>query len=154
MTNIKQLVFSDFRGLPALTMNKHDHPRLNKVTSILASLGIALVSVACVGCLKPTPAKIAGGYTRKDGPLVENIVLHTNGTFDQTVHYSGGENYQVNDKWSNDGHQVQFMRLYITRDIESSKVLSPPELRQRVNFMWEKGVLAKNPDQGYVLRLK
>jgi hypothetical protein len=113
-----------------------------------------MIAIASAGCSKPTPAKIAGTYTRTDGPLVETIVLNTNGTFDQTIVHSGGQNFNVSDRWTNDHHQVQFTRLYITRDVESSKVLSPPELRYGVNFIWEKGVLAKNPEQGYLLRLK
>lgn len=115
---------------------------------------LAIIILGAVGCSKPTPTNIAGAYARSDGPLVETIVLNTNGTFDQTVAYSDGQSFKVSDRWTNDFRQVQFTRLYVTRDVELSKVLSPPELRYGVNFMWENGVLAKNPEQGYILRLK
>lgn len=115
---------------------------------------VVMITIFTAGCGKPTPAKIAGTYVRTDGPLVETIVLNTNGTFDQTVAYSDGQLLKVSSRWTNDHRQVQFTRLYVTRDVESSKVLSPAELRYGVNFMWEQGVLARNPKQGYLLRLK
>lgn len=113
-----------------------------------------MIAMAIAGCSEPTPSMIAGTYTRTEGPLVETIVLNTDGTFYQTVVYSGAQNFKVSDRWTNNYHRVQFTRLYVTRDIESSKVLSPPDLRYYVNFVWGKGVLAKNPEQGYLLRLK
>ena len=113
---------------------------------------IAVLGVG--GCGQPTATMIAGAYARADGPLVETIVLNTNGMFDQTVTYSDGQSFKVSDRWTNRYHQVKFTRLYITRDVEASKVLSPPELLYYVNFVWEEGVLAHTPEQGYLLRRK
>ena len=113
-------------------------------------IGIAVLSV--VGCDKPNSTTIAGAYARTDGPLTESILVNTDGTFDQTVTYSHGQVFTASGTWSNVHRQVRFTRLYITRDIEAAQVLSSPELRYGVNFTWANGVLAKHPEQGYLLR--
>jgi hypothetical protein len=113
---------------------------------------VALLIIVAAGCGKPTPSMMGGVYSRTDASLVESITLNKNGTFDQTVTYSDGQRFKVSDQWISEYRKLQFKRLYITRDVESSKILSPPELRYGVNFVWERGVLVKDLDQGYLLR--
>jgi len=112
----------------------------------LALFGI-LPAFALVCCDVPTREHLVGTYTRFDGPLVETVALESDGTFRQTVVYSDGQRFEVDDHWRLEHRQVQFARLYITRDLESSRVLYPPQMRHLVNVVWDEGFLVKESTQ-------
>ena len=114
----------------------------------LATGGILILC----GCDRVTPANITGSYTRTAPGLSENLLVKTDGTFEQTVTFTDGEKFTVEDTWTNEYRQVSLKRFYVTFDVETGKTIRPPELRYAVNLEFGQDTLVKNAASGYLFR--
>jgi hypothetical protein len=111
---------------------------------------IAVLGMIFTGCKRVTSNDISGVYTRGSNGVVDTILLATNGTFQQTITFTNGQQWSKTGSWIFAGETVEFDTFYSAFEVPdfkySANIVIPPK-SYAMQVLWvEKGRLLKNPE--------
>ena len=79
--------------------------------------------IAC----QPSVEELSGVYIKTPSiNTIDTLYLYPNGTYEQAIYYKSGKFFAKNvNKWIIDGHNIDFMDLFLHHDLDLSERAKP-----------------------------
>jgi hypothetical protein len=100
--------------------------------------------LCCCGCKPVTSADISGAYSRQGNGITDTLILSNNGTFQQTITYTNGNQWLKSGTWVFKSQVIELSQFDSSFDFEHKAITIPPLVFSPQPLWVEKGTLIRN----------